>query len=65
MQTGVWDSLHIVTNPDVRVGRRGSRVDICEFGLLCFIAVSYLTDRSTAQDGRRNGRSTSAHNTRR
>ncbi|KAF8559913.1 Formyltransferase [Imleria badia] len=24
----VWDSLHIVTNPDVRTGRRGSRLDI-------------------------------------
>ncbi|KAF8131646.1 formyl transferase [Boletus edulis] len=24
----VWDSFHIITNPDVRAGRRGSRLDI-------------------------------------
>ncbi|KAG9313949.1 formyl transferase [Chiua virens] len=29
----VWDSLHVVTNVDIRAGRRGSRLDICMWTL--------------------------------
>ena len=63
MRIDVWNSLHIVTNPDVKAGRRGSRLDICRFDLLHFFVVLCLSDRSTAQNGRGNAGRAGAYNT--